>query len=148
VHQILEIISSTHHLQEAVMVKRRGKPVSFDAMVKFFMQNYEIPTKKDVERLAQKLDRIEKLLKNSGVGSSRGRTKGGRTSEGRKPRGRAGSTAVDFVLEVIKEFNQGAGLQEIKSRTGYGDKKIRNILFRLYKDGRIKRVSRGVYTAG
>jgi hypothetical protein len=30
------------------MQKRKGKAVSFDAMVKFFMQNYNIPTKKDV----------------------------------------------------------------------------------------------------
>ena len=45
------------------MQKRKGKAVSFDAMVKFFMQNYNIPTKKDVDRLMAKLDRLENLLK-------------------------------------------------------------------------------------
>jgi hypothetical protein len=129
------------------MVKRRGKPVSFDAMVKFFMQNYEIPTKKDVEKITARLDRIEKLLKSAGLGSGRGRTKGARTAEGRKTRGRSGTTAVDIVLNVIKDFKQGAGLAEIKSKTDYGDKKIRNILYRLYKDGRIRRISRGTYIA-
>jgi hypothetical protein len=129
------------------MVKRRGKPVSFDAMVKFFMQNYEIPTKKDVEKITARLDRIEKLLKSAGLGSGRGRTKGTRTAEGRKTSGRSGTTAVDIVLDVIKDFKQGAGLAEIKTKTDYGDKKIRNILYRLYKDGRIRRISRGTYIA-
>jgi hypothetical protein len=33
------------------MTKRKGKPVSFDAMVKFFMHNYNIPTKRDIDQL-------------------------------------------------------------------------------------------------
>jgi hypothetical protein len=45
------------------MPRRKGKAVSFDAMVKFFMQNYNIPTKKDVDKLMAKLDRLENLMK-------------------------------------------------------------------------------------
>ena len=45
------------------MTKRKGKPVSFDAMVKFFMHNYNIPTKRDIERLNDRLDRLEKLIR-------------------------------------------------------------------------------------
>jgi len=50
------------------MSRRKGKVVSFDAMVKFFMQNYNIPTKKDVERIMARLDRLENLLKASMAG--------------------------------------------------------------------------------
>ena len=35
------------------MPKKRGKPVSFDAMIKFFMRQYNIPTKKDVTDLTR-----------------------------------------------------------------------------------------------
>ena len=47
------------------MPKKRGKTISFDAMVKFFMQSYDIPTKKDVDKLMAKLDRLEILIKQS-----------------------------------------------------------------------------------
>ena len=58
------------------MAKRKSKTVTFDAMVKFFMQTYDIPTKKDVDKLLARLDRIEKLLKSSGISRRRGRPAG------------------------------------------------------------------------
>ena len=48
------------------MAKKKSKSVSFDAMVKFFMQHYNIPTKKDIDRLAAKIDRLEKRMQASG----------------------------------------------------------------------------------
>ena len=47
------------------MPRRKGKAISFDAMVKFFMQNYNIPTKKDVDQLMIRMDRLENLIKSS-----------------------------------------------------------------------------------
>ena len=47
------------------MPRKRGKSVSFDAMVKFFMHTYNIPTKQDIERINARLDRIERLLVNA-----------------------------------------------------------------------------------
>jgi len=35
---------------------------------------------------------------------------------------------------------------DIQSQTGFEEKKIRNILYRLHRNGKIKRKSRGVYT--
>ena len=51
--------------KEDLMQKRKRKQVSFDAMVKFFMQYYDIPTKKDVDKLMAKMDQLEKLIKSS-----------------------------------------------------------------------------------
>jgi hypothetical protein len=126
------------------MSRKKGKSVSFDAMVKFFMQNYDIPTKKDVERLMAKLDQIEKLLKNSSPPVSRRRAAGEKRS-GHQARRGTGSVAAEQVLEVFRGFKEGAGLAEIKEKTGFDDKKVRNIIFRLYKNGYIQRLSRGVY---
>lgn len=117
------------------MAKRRGKPISFDAMVKFFMQAYEIPTKKDVDRLMAKLDRLETLIIASAIHEMK-------SSQRRHP-----LTALDAVLDAIRRSKEGAGFAEIQSKTGFGDKKIRNIIFRLHKTGKIKRKSRGVYIA-
>ena len=128
------------------MVKRKGKAVSFDAMVKFFMQHYDIPTKKDIERLHTKIDNLETMLK------SRAPVEKSRRSRTRKPAGTtapAGSStaASDVVLGIIKQNREGAGIPDIKKQTGFNDKKLRNIIFRLFKTGQIKREKRGIYSA-
>jgi hypothetical protein len=49
------------------------------------------------------------------------------------------------VLKVIKGHKKGANIQKLKQRTGFADSKIRAIVQRAYKRGRIKRLGRGVY---
>ncbi|MFO7686733.1 MAG: hypothetical protein R6V60_11625 [Desulfobacterales bacterium] len=126
-------------------MRRKGKSVSFDAMVKFFMQTYSIPTKKDVEKLMAKLDQIEKLIAAMSRSAQRGRQASAQGNGGVKVQGRSGSTAVNQVLEAIRGFKQGAGLPDIREKTGFDEKKVRNIIFRLSKSGVIQRQSRGVY---
>jgi len=50
-------------------------------------------------------------------------------------------------LDVIKRSKQGTGFADIQAKTGFEEKKIRNIIFRLNKIGKIKRKSRGIYIA-
>jgi hypothetical protein len=126
------------------MPKKKGKSPSFDAMVKFFMQSYDIPTKKDIDRLVLRMDRMEKLLhslSNSGRRRGTGRN-GGRSGDGKPP-----VTAANIVLEVIRLYPDGIGLVDIQEKTGYGDKKLRNVIYRLNRMGKIRRVSRGIYTS-
>jgi uncharacterized protein (UPF0335 family) len=120
------------------MPRRKGKTVSFDAMVKFFMQNYNIPTKKDVDQLIARLDRLENLIKSS---------MGSYNAETQIARRKTSLTAVDIVLETIKRSKQGIDFAQIQVKTGFDEKKIRNIIFRLNKTGKIKRKSRGIYIA-
>jgi len=51
------------------------------------------------------------------------------------------------VLRVIKRHKRGVGLKKLRDRTGFQDDKIRGIISRACKTGKIKRVSRGVYIA-
>ena len=51
------------------------------------------------------------------------------------------------VLRVIKRHKRGVGLKKLRDRTGFQDDKIRGIVSRACKTGKIKRVSRGVYIA-
>jgi len=127
------------------MPKKRGKSVSFDAMVKFFMQHYDIPTKKDVVGLMTKIDRLETLIKSkSAPGKSKRSAKAAPKRKGFDP---ASSTASDMVMGIIKKSRQGADFAGIQAETGFGEKKLRNIIFRLNQIKKIKRKSRGVYIA-
>ena len=120
------------------MMHKKGKSVSFDAMVKFFIQNYNIPTKKDVENLQARLDRIEQLIKLEGA-------RGGTVANPRHVAKKAPHTALETVHNIIKGSRDGTTFKEIQTQTGYGDKKIRNVIFRLHKMGKIERKQRGVY---
>lgn len=126
------------------MAKKRLKAVSFDAMVKFFMLNYDIPSRKDLQRIITKLENLEMLIKNCGM-------RGGRLSAGLDSGMTTGNkpvkTAFETVLGVIKSHDRGAGFKEIQVKTGFKEKKIRNTIFRLNKLGKIKRKSRGIYIA-
>ncbi len=105
------------------------------------MQNYNIPTKKDVDRLMAKLDRLENLILADMAGG------GGYLTKGRAGRRKTTVTAVDMVFDAIKRSRNGLSFAGIQAKTGFDDKKIRNIIFRLNKTGKIKRKSRGIYVA-
>lgn len=120
------------------MAKRKGKPVSFDAMVKFFMHHYDIPTKRDIEGLKDRLDRLEKLIKAI---SPRTRRSAAKNNDA------APASATETVLGLIRRSKNGIGIAEVREQTGFDDKKLRNIIFRLNKIEKIMRVSRGSYKA-
>jgi hypothetical protein len=118
------------------MAKRKGKTVSFDAMVKFFMHNYNIPTKRDIDGLNDRLDRLERLIKAMHPRTRRSAAKSNDGSPG---------SATETVLALVKRSKNGIGISEVREQTGYDDKKLRNIFFRLNKTEKIMRVSRGRY---
>ena len=123
------------------MTMRKSKQVSFDTMVKLFIRNFSIPTKKDVEMIMDRLDRIEDLLRET-TAAVKVRRPGAVPGRTGRPRT---STATETVLDVIRRSREGVGVSEIQRKTGYAVKKIHNILYRLYKAGRITRFRRGVY---
>ena len=56
-------------------------------------------------------------------------------------------TATDQVVKIIKRSKKGVDVSTLKKKTGFDDKKIRNILNRSSKQGKIKRAGRGIYVA-
>ena len=55
------------------------------------------------------------------------------------------ATATDQVLKIIKRSKKGVDVPTLKKKTGFNDKKVRNIVFRAAKEGRIKKSGRGIY---
>jgi len=54
-------------------------------------------------------------------------------------------TATDKVLRIIKVSKRGVDTTTLMKMTGFNQKKVTNILQRTFKQGKIKRVSKGVY---
>jgi len=54
-------------------------------------------------------------------------------------------TATDQVLNIINRLKKGADTATLMKKTGFDQKKVRNILNRTFKQGKIKRVDKGVY---
>jgi DNA-binding Lrp family transcriptional regulator len=133
--------------REVHMARKKGKSISFDAMVKFFMQYYNIPTKKDIEKLVERMDRLEKVIKESELYGKGRRFSTLNSSTKTTSASRSAATSSNTVLEVIKRFKKGVGFSEIQERTGLGEKKLRNIIYRLHKMKKIGRKSRGIYIA-
>lgn len=127
----------------AIKKEKKERKVSIDVMARFLMQQYGIPTKKDVEILGKRLANIEEMIKTA-VGS-------GKQSLGKKQKraraSRAGArSASNSVLDVVRAASgEGLDFNRIQELTGFEEKKLRNIIFRLNSMGRIKRQTRGIY---
>ncbi len=130
------------------MSKKSGKSVSFDAMIKFFMIRFEIPTRQDIQRIVNRLDQLEKTIKKNAVcGKNKRNGKGAGVNT--RPAG-SGQTAnaSEVILNAVKGSIQGLDFAAISEITHFEEKKIRNVLHRLHKTGKIQRKRRGLYVAG
>ena len=56
------------------------------------------------------------------------------------------ATDADKVLGIISRSKNGASTAAIMQETGYNQKKIANIIYKLRKQQKIKSVEKGVYT--
>lgn len=120
----------------------KKRSVSFDTLVKMFIRDYNIPTKKDIEKLTARMDRLEQLLRQMLEEDDH------RGIQRRKTPSRSPGKDTEIVLRTIAESEDGATIPEILQQTGFDEKKLRNILYRLHKKGAIRRLNRGVYAPG
>ncbi len=54
-------------------------------------------------------------------------------------------TDTDKVLAIINRSKKGVDTAALMKKTGFDQKKIRNILHRTYKQGKITRADKGIY---
>jgi uncharacterized membrane protein len=97
-----------------------------------------------MEKLAKQLDRQEKG--RASVKKQRRPTK--KKTAAKRTAGRAKSkkvTAIDTVLDIIKRRKGGVTTTQIKSKTGFPEKKIWDIINRAKRQGVVKSASKGVY---
>ncbi len=110
---------------------------SLDSMITYFLNQYELATKKDINRLIKKIDELEKVVTG-------GKPAASKTSRTRSKNAKSKS-ASEQVLAAISEIGYGANFSEIQAKTQFEEKKLRNIIYRLTKQGKIRRKQRGIY---
>ena len=108
---------------------------NFEGFIKLMLNRLDIPTKKDINLLHRRLDKLEQLLYQKQPAPEK---------QVKKPAPKRKS-ASSIVLDVVANRPKGTNFKTIKAATGFDDKKIRNIIFRLDKIKKIKRVKRGIY---
>ena len=89
-----------------------------------------------VEKLAGKLESQTKA-KAEPVKKTAGKTVSKKTAK--QP------AAADTVYKVIARYKKGANMAAINQKTGYDNKKIHNLVYKLKKQGKIKSEAKGVY---
>jgi hypothetical protein len=131
-------------------MKKGQRAPNLDVVVRFLLQHYKIPTKRDVDKLLSRMDQLEAAVKKAGISTRTTREGGKGKALGKKRRlvkGQTRLTDKDKVLSIIKRTPKGIDVARLKTKSGFEDKKIRNIVFRLSREGLIKRVGRGIYAA-
>lgn len=117
------------------MVEKMEHAVNWENFIKMLLSRLDIPTKEDIGFLHSRLDKLEQLLYQKQPTSRKKKN----------PKTSMRKSASSVVLEVIANHPEGTNFKTIKAATGYNDKKLRNIIFRLDKINRIERVTRGIY---
>jgi predicted Rossmann fold nucleotide-binding protein DprA/Smf involved in DNA uptake len=103
---------------------------------------------KSIEKLiaaAEKNETTKVLKKTTSISVKANTTKKAPTKKAPAKKRPAQPTATDQVLKIIKRSKKGVNAATLMTKTGFDLKKVRNILQRTYKMGKIKRVEKGIY---
>ncbi len=99
---------------------------------------------KELKKISQKTDRL--ILDIGKIEKQKVKpTKARATKKVLLKKKTAKLTATDKVLRIIMKRKRGIGNSTLMDKTGFDEKKLRNIVFRAFKEGKIKRVGRGLY---
>jgi len=107
--------------------------------------------KKNITAIGKKVDNLlnefEKDEKAKAPKASKAKAVKAKTAKKAPSKKRATkATAIDKVLKVINRSKRGVDVAALKKKIGFGDKKLRNIIFRAYREGKIQRAGRGLYS--
>jgi len=95
---------------------------------------------KQVEKLAAALEKVEKTKAKP----VKTKTKAKAVTK-KAPTKVAKKTDTDKLLAIINRSKKGVDTATLMKKTGFDQKKVRNILNRTYKQGKITRVEKGIY---
>ncbi len=132
--------------------KGEGREASVDAMVRLFLQRFDLPTRRDLEKIDDRMDRLEKLIAATDFGAPTPEIDGDESDKKAKksaPSSSSGALKKDdaAVFRLIRGSRQGIDVAEIRDETSFKTSKIRYIITKLMKAGRVQRVARGRFSA-
>ena len=99
---------------------------------------------KDLKKLTQKTDKMLKRLGKleKAQVTKKPKAKAVKKAVAKKP---AKLSAGETVLAIVKRSRKGVDAPALKKKTGFEDKKIRDITYRLRKQRKIKKDLKGLY---
>ena len=99
---------------------------------------------KDLKRLTQKTEKMIKQLEKPEKAqvAKKPKAKAVRKTTAKKP---TRVSASGTVLAIVKRSRKGIDTATLERKTGFKGRKIRDIIFRLRKQGKIKSERKGVY---
>ena len=98
--------------------------------------------KKDIKALEK---RMEKMIAEAEKNKKAKATKKAPAKKAHLKNKTAQPTATDQVLKIINRSKKGVSAATLMTKTGFNQKKISNIIQRIYKQGKITRVGKGIY---
>jgi putative endonuclease len=144
---------------EALKLEYRVKQLPADKKItEIKREEIEMPIlKKDLQSLQKQIKALEKKIAKLIAATEKSeKPKAAKQTTAKSvkakvtkkaPAKKAQPTATDQVLKIIKRSKKGVDTATLMKKTGFDEKKIRNILFRTYKQGNIKRAEKGVYVS-
>ena len=107
---------------------------------------------KDLKRLIQKTEKMIKQLEKPDKAQAAKKPKAKKVEKpaaGKAKKPVAGKaekvTAADTVLAIIKRSRNGIDEATLRNKTGFEGRKIRDLIYRLKKQGKIKSERKGLY---
>jgi hypothetical protein len=97
------------------------------------LQDYEKPQRSKAARKVKRRTAKAKSKPRAVASKTKGRR--------RSPQ----MTATEQILKIVRRSRKGVDVPTLKAKTGFQDKKVRNIIFRASKEGKIKKIGRGIY---
>ena len=93
---------------------------------------------KELTKLANQTEKMAAELKKAEKPKAKSVTK-------KVPVKASKKTDTDKLLAIINRSKKGVDTATLMKKTGFDQKKVRNIIFRTYKQGKITRVEKGIY---
>jgi len=103
---------------------------------------------KGIESVANQVNKLAKSEANTAAKKPVKKT-AAKKAPAKKPaaKGKETEPATDVVMNVIQKAETPVDNSKISEETGYNAKKVANVMYRLKKQGKVKNVDRGTYTA-
>jgi lambda repressor-like predicted transcriptional regulator len=133
--------------QKISKLKREENEMTIVKDLKALQNNFKALEKK-MEKLIAEAGKSEKpkvAKKTTAKSINAKTTKRAPVKKAPAKKNTAQPTATDEVLGIIKRSKKGVNTATLMAKTGFDLKKVRNILQRTFKQGKIKRVEKGIY---
>ena len=145
--------STPEHFLSLLMKQHmpRGSSIQSPKAMLAFMSGVFKGLSEGVERLVDKVDKpeaekVEKKPRRKVTAKAKPKKRAPVRKKIVVPRSKK-VTATEEVLQIIKRHKRGINITSLKNKTAFADSKLRAIVARAHKQGKIKRKARGVYVS-